>query len=58
MVRIFDDRQAGKKILEATGPELLGFKMPGLWLEPFGSLLKNIPLIPAVLAQIVLSGRR
>lgn len=28
---------------------VLGITLPDLWLEPFGSLLKNLPLIPAVL---------
>ncbi len=36
----------------------LGIASPGLWLEPFGSLAKNIPLIPAVLVLLVLSDRR
>jgi len=28
---------------------LIGFALPELWLEPYGGLLKNIPLIPALL---------
>ncbi len=36
----------------------LGLKVPGLWLEPLGSLIKNIPLIPAILVYLVLAGRR
>lgn len=36
----------------------LGFKIPGLWLEPLGSLIKNIPLIPAILVYLVLAERR
>jgi uncharacterized protein YbjT (DUF2867 family) len=31
---------------------------PSAWLEPFGGLLKNLPLIPAVLIMGVLSSRR
>jgi uncharacterized protein YbjT (DUF2867 family) len=37
---------------------LLGAAMPALWLEPFGSLLKNLPLVPAVLIMMVLEDRR
>ncbi len=37
---------------------LLGSALPALWLEPFGSLLKNLPLIPAVLILLVLQDRR
>lgn len=36
----------------------LGIALPALWLEPFGSLLKNLPLIPAVLILFVLQDRR
>ena len=36
----------------------LGLRMPDLWFEPFGSLIKNIPLIPAVLIYLVLADRR
>ncbi len=36
----------------------LGSALPALWLEPFGSLLKNLPLIPAVLILLVLQDRR
>ena len=36
----------------------LGIALPTLWLEPFGSLLKNLPLIPAVLILLVLQDRR
>jgi len=37
---------------------LLGYRMSGLWFEPFGSLVKNIPLIPTILVYLVLSDRR
>lgn len=33
---------------------LLGVFIPTLWLEPFGSLIKNIPLIPAVLVMLAI----
>jgi DoxX-like protein len=36
----------------------IGVVFPSLWLEPFGGLLKNLPLIPAVLVMGVLSRRR
>jgi len=36
----------------------VGFAFPSVWLEPFGGLLKNLPLIPAVLVMGVLSRRR
>ena len=36
----------------------LGSALSALWLEPFGSLLKNLPLIPAVLILFVLQDRR
>ncbi len=36
----------------------LGSTLPALWIEPFGSLLKNLPLIPAVLVLLVLQDRR
>jgi uncharacterized protein YbjT (DUF2867 family) len=36
----------------------IGVAFPSLWLEPFGGLLKNLPLIPAVLVMGVLSRRR
>jgi hypothetical protein len=36
----------------------LGVALPGLWLEPLGSLLKNLALIPALLVLYVLADRR
>jgi uncharacterized protein YbjT (DUF2867 family) len=36
----------------------IGVVFPSLWFEPFGGLLKNLPLIPAVLVMGVLSRRR
>ena len=36
----------------------IGIMLPDVWLEPFGGLLKNIPLIPAVMAMMVLARRR
>jgi uncharacterized protein YbjT (DUF2867 family) len=36
----------------------LGVAAPALWLEPFGALIKNIPLIPAVLVMLVLEDSR
>lgn len=37
---------------------ILGAFAPGLWLDPFGGLLKNLPLIPALLIAWVLADRR
>ena len=37
---------------------LVGLLLPSVWLEPFGGILKNLPLIPAVLVMGVLSRRR
>jgi len=31
---------------------------PALWLDPFGPLLKNLPILPAILAWIVLERER
>jgi hypothetical protein len=36
----------------------IGVVFPSMWLEPFGGLLKNLPLIPTVLVMGVLSRRR
>ena len=36
----------------------LGWFMPELWLEPFGALIKNIPLIPAILIMLAIEDRR
>lgn len=36
----------------------LGIWLPDLWLEPFGALIKNIPLIPAVLIMMVIDDIR
>lgn len=36
----------------------IGVLLPEYWLEPFGSLLKNIPLIPAVLIMMALEDIR
>ncbi len=36
----------------------LGLKVPGLWFDALGSLIKNVPLIPAILVYLVLAGRR
>lgn len=33
---------------------VLGMVLPELWLEPFGSLLKNLPLIPAILMMMAM----
>lgn len=37
---------------------MLGWLVPSLWLEPFGGLIKNIPLMVAVLALIALEDQR
>ena len=36
----------------------LGWALPSLWLEPTGGLIKNLPLIPALLVMAVLESRR
>jgi DoxX-like family len=36
----------------------VGLLLPSVWFEPFGGILKNLPLIPAVLVMGVLSRRR
>ena len=36
----------------------VGIAFPAAWIEPFGGLLKNIPLIPAVWVMGILSNRR
>jgi len=36
----------------------LGFRMPGLWFEPFGALIKNVSVIPAILVYLVIADRR
>jgi hypothetical protein len=38
--------------------EFVGIALPSVWFEPFGGLLKNISLIPAVGVLGVLSSRR
>jgi uncharacterized protein YbjT (DUF2867 family) len=35
-----------------------GVLFPSLWLEPFGGLLKNLPLMPVILVMGILSRRR
>ncbi|GMU42845.1 MAG: SDR family oxidoreductase [Xanthomonadales bacterium] len=37
---------------------VLGFGLPGLWLDPWGALAKNLALLPAILAWRVLDDRR
>jgi len=36
----------------------IGLLLPSVWLEPFGGILKNLPLIPAVLVMGVLARHR
>jgi hypothetical protein len=36
----------------------VGIAYPSAWIEPFGGLLKNLPLMPAVLIMGILAGRR
>jgi uncharacterized protein YbjT (DUF2867 family) len=36
----------------------IGLMLPRFWMEPFGSLIKNIPLLPAILVAMVLDQRR
>lgn len=36
----------------------LAWFMPELWLEPFGTLIKNIPLIPAILVMLAIEDKR
>lgn len=37
---------------------VLGLGMPGLWLDPWGALAKNLAILPAILAWRVLDDRR
>jgi len=37
---------------------VLGIGIPSLWIEPFGGLLKNIVLFPAVLALLAMGDPR
>ncbi len=37
---------------------IIGIAMPSAWMTPFGGLIKNLPLIPAVLIMMVLHKRR
>ncbi len=37
---------------------VLGILVPGLWLEPFGGLIKNIPLMLAVLVMMAMEDQR
>lgn len=37
---------------------LLGWRMPGLWLDPWGALAKNLVILPALLMWLVLAQRR
>lgn len=37
---------------------ILGINVPLLWLEPFGGLIKNIPLIPAILIMLAIDDIR
>ena len=36
----------------------IGLAMPAQWLEPFGGLLKNLALMPAVLVLMALADRQ
>ena len=36
----------------------IGLFLPRFWIEPFGSLIKNIPLLPAILIAMVLDQKR
>jgi hypothetical protein len=36
----------------------IGIAMPAMWLEPFGGLLKNLALIPAVLVMMATADRK
>ena len=36
----------------------LGIWMPALWFDPFGALIKNIVLFPAILVMIALEDQR
>ncbi len=43
-------------VLGYTG--VLGFVLPMLWLDPFGALLKNLPILMAILVNAVLTDQR
>ena len=36
----------------------LSFIAPGLWLDPFGSMLKNLPILALILVQAALIEER
>ena len=37
---------------------VLGWMLPGLWLDPWGALAKNLVVIPATMVWLVLADRR
>jgi len=37
---------------------VIGIRLPAAWLDPFGGLLKNLAIIPALLVMLVLADRR
>lgn len=53
-------RLAGNLLLAAVLAYtlVLGVGMPGLWLDPWGALAKNLAILPAILAWRVLDDRR
>lgn len=53
-------RQAGLALLILVlGYTLaLGISVPGLWLDPWGALAKNLVILPAILVWLVLADRR
>ncbi len=36
----------------------IGVALPPIWLEPFGGLLKNLGLMPAVLVMVAIANRK
>lgn len=53
-------RRAGHVLLAVVAGYTLalGGLMPGLWLDPWGALAKNLAILPAILAWLVLDERR
>jgi hypothetical protein len=37
---------------------IISWRLPGLWLEPFGPVAKNLPVLALLLALRELEGRR
>jgi uncharacterized SAM-binding protein YcdF (DUF218 family) len=45
-------------VLVALYTVVLGIGLPGLWLEPFGGLVKNLGMLPAIIVYLILAEAR